>query len=393
MESSGPSSSKRARSDDHEAAAAAPSKSSKAAKRAKLLALQQEKGGIEAMVTPQNAVAHPFEALAEDAAETPFEAYRDIEPLLFRLTTLLGKTKANVKLYDPFYAAGSVVVHLKKLGFENVYNKNEDFYAAVREGAVPDFDILITNPPFSGDHMKRTLDFALRCGKPFLLLLPEFVEEKKYYQKYLQRVEEGTAGVGGAQSSDTIANASSSSSSSSSNSKPKAAAPIRLSKPVYLGPTRRPYQFSAPGRDLDGVKPFIERTHHTELPFQVFACKFQCVWYLQLGQHRDVIVPWWMKKYEGQQANCTVSETSAVDLPQLSKAAKLKAQQQQQQQQVGEIAPSSSAIAPSDAAKPFAAAAAAAGGADQMSRNAWRKKLSRQRKAAAKAALKAGGSK
>ena len=35
-----------------------------------------------------------------------------------------------------------MVRHLGKLGFPLVYNRNEDFYAAVRDGRVPDHDVL-----------------------------------------------------------------------------------------------------------------------------------------------------------------------------------------------------------------------------------------------------------
>src|SRR4051812_17275892 len=82
--------------------------------------------------------------------------------------------------------------------FESVYNKNEvhskvnrfmgripfsvqDFYERIRLGSLPEFDVLVTNPPFSGDHMSRLLEFCAQRGKPWLLLLPDFVASKKYY--------------------------------------------------------------------------------------------------------------------------------------------------------------------------------------------------------------------
>lgn len=40
-------------------------------------------------------------------------------------------------------------------------------------GKLPEFDVLVTNPPFSGDHIERTLAFALACRKPWFLLLPQ----------------------------------------------------------------------------------------------------------------------------------------------------------------------------------------------------------------------------
>lgn len=47
---------------------------------------------------------------------------------------------------------------------------------------IPDFDVLVTNPPYSGDHLERCLSFAARCGKPFALLLPNYVYNKNYYR-------------------------------------------------------------------------------------------------------------------------------------------------------------------------------------------------------------------
>lgn len=53
-----------------------------------------------------------------------------------------------------------------------VHNKNEDFYATVQAGAVPEHDVLITNPPFSGQHMGSILKHCATSGKPWLLVSP-----------------------------------------------------------------------------------------------------------------------------------------------------------------------------------------------------------------------------
>lgn len=41
--------------------------------------------------------------------------------------------------------------------------------------------MLMTNPPYSSDHLQRCLDFCRRAGKPFLLLLPCWVAKKPYF--------------------------------------------------------------------------------------------------------------------------------------------------------------------------------------------------------------------
>eukprot|EP01045_Picozoa_sp_COSAG04_P000333 COSAG04_NODE_7_length_45988_cov_220.188869_18_plen_76_part_00 len=54
-----------------------------------------------------------------------------------------------------------MVHHLQRLGFESVYNRNEDFYAAIEDGRTPEHDVVVTNPPYSGDHAARLLRW---CG-------------------------------------------------------------------------------------------------------------------------------------------------------------------------------------------------------------------------------------
>lgn len=74
---------------------------------------------------------YPFEADDADHAETPVEAYRDIAPVLARLAEALGKTKATLRVYDPYFCAGGVVKRLAKYGFKKVYNRCEDFYEMI----------------------------------------------------------------------------------------------------------------------------------------------------------------------------------------------------------------------------------------------------------------------
>lgn len=56
--------------------------------------------------------------------------------------------------------------HHSHAGFTNVYNRNEDFYAVVERGGVPEHDVLVTNPPYSADHMQRCLRFCMANGAP-----------------------------------------------------------------------------------------------------------------------------------------------------------------------------------------------------------------------------------
>ena len=62
-------------------------------------------------------------------------------------------------IYDPYYCDGGVVRNLNSLGFPNIHNVKEDCYAIWQRQDLPSFDILVTNPPYSGDHVSY---FCLR---------------------------------------------------------------------------------------------------------------------------------------------------------------------------------------------------------------------------------------
>jgi hypothetical protein len=264
----------------------------KAARKTRLLAHLAVPGGLSAVVTPAIATEHPFICEPRDHCETPFEAYRDIEPFLYRLSVALGKTKAQLKVYDPFYCEGSVKVHLKRLGFDSVYNENEDFYKRIEEKCVPDFDVLVTNPPFSGNNMQRILDFVRDSGKPFLLLMPQFVTRKGYYLEWLKTLQAK-----------------------------------KIIPPLFVGPLKKAYLFAAPRGDASGAGKLVEdRAFEVPDPakqgFQVFSGSFQCVWFMSLGeQHHDMIVNYWKKKFV-HIAHCRIN-IDPENLPQLMAAPKV----------------------------------------------------------------------
>jgi hypothetical protein len=209
-----------------------------------------------APVTPAAKSALSFASDWHDHCETPFEAYRDVEPLLFQLAQRCGRSKAQLRIYDPYYCEGSMVRHLARLGFTDVYNRDEDCYAAWASGGAPDFDVLVTNPPYSGDHIRRCCDFAARCGRPWLLLLPSFVCRKRAYREVLAA----------------------------------AGAP----PPAYLLPARR-YVYYAPGRSAERTAP---------------TSPFDSMWYMSLGDvaQADALLAWWDRKY-AKASGCTLART------------------------------------------------------------------------------------
>jgi hypothetical protein len=121
-------------------------------------------------------LAHlPWSCDDGDHCETPALAYSHIAPIL-ALISSSGCGSGPIKLYDPYYCAGSTASHLRALGYPDVYNHPVDFYAAQSSipPRIPPFDVLVSNPPFSSDHPRRSMAFALSCGRPFLLLLPNY---------------------------------------------------------------------------------------------------------------------------------------------------------------------------------------------------------------------------
>ncbi|KAL7544969.1 hypothetical protein ACHAWF_008339 [Thalassiosira exigua] len=126
----------------------------------------------------------PFPTNPDDHCETQLLSYEHILPIMDELCKSFGGARRSMKIYDPYYCNGSVVKHLSALGFSNVYNKKEDCYAVWKSTAEPDFDLLLTNPPYSEDHIERLMNHVTSRpfgNKPWLLLMPQWVHKKDYY--------------------------------------------------------------------------------------------------------------------------------------------------------------------------------------------------------------------
>lgn len=137
---------------------------------------------------------YPFSVDADDHCETPSIAYEHIVPLLSTLAQALNKSSPyNLHIWDPFFCAGSVANHLNNLGFDNVYNENEDFYAydAGKTSGPQQYDVLITNPPYTANHIPSLLKFCKDAGKPCLLLLPNYCLHK--YKEQLVALESSSS--------------------------------------------------------------------------------------------------------------------------------------------------------------------------------------------------------
>lgn len=128
-------------------------------------------------------ILYPYEVQAEDHCETPIEAYEDLQCFLNFIGEKLNKTPEQLFIYDPFFCEGSMVERMTALGYKNVYNRKEDFYQVQESNSVPDYDVLMTNPPYSQDHMEKLVRFCVNSRKPFALLVPNYVYTKDYYSQ------------------------------------------------------------------------------------------------------------------------------------------------------------------------------------------------------------------
>ena len=125
---------------------------------------------------------YPYKVVNDDHCETPLESYKDIDDIIATYAISIGKQRSDVSIYDPYYCEGSMIERLHTLGYRDIYNKKEDFYEMIRLDRIPPYDVLVTNPPYSMDHMEQLLRFVMKSSRPWFLLLPNYVYCKDYYQ-------------------------------------------------------------------------------------------------------------------------------------------------------------------------------------------------------------------
>eukprot|EP01135_Chromosphaera_perkinsii_P001451 Nk52_evm1s172 gene=Nk52_evmTU1s172 len=337
---------------------------------------QGGKGGGGGGVTRGKKVERDWEGVTcdvTDHAETPLQAYRDIAPLLHRLGKRLYSGKksqgtegggggappsARLRIYDPYYCEGQTVRHLELLGFPCVYNRNEDFYEAIRMGTCPEYDVLVTNPPFSGDNIERLMRFCAEQGKPFLILMPQYVSRKWFYVDWLRdpstlcsggsfsglECDDGGSGSGsesvGGDDDMSLVEMMRGVGISGGNNNRSGGMVGEKPKPVYLAPKRSAYVFEAPSsaRDVEtgeylegeekesGVQEENKEdgSGDGQKAFQVKAGSFQCIWFVWMGngKDQDAIVHYWKNNYEGAEGCDCVIARDVKALPDLREGGK-----------------------------------------------------------------------
>lgn len=178
------------------------------------------------------------------------------------------KAKASLKIYDPYYCTGAVVRHMAKLGFSDVYNRCEDFYAVDAAGRTPAFDVLVTNPAYSGNHIPRLLDFLQReavCkDRAFALLMPSYVCAKDYWAQFIERH------------------------------------PQLREAMAFLCPRKR-YVYWTPAGLRSKKQAHSSALGNRTSPFVTF-------WYLHFGRHHKSVLEWWRVQEERQGKSATAKE-------------------------------------------------------------------------------------
>lgn len=254
-----------------------------------------------------NPLKHAFEDTDDkDHAETPLIAYQHIAPFLRKLGELVPSSSSGssssssstagpsgLRIWDGFYCAGAVKRHLASLGFPGVHNENEDFYdRCSKQEDCPAFDVFLTNPPFSADHLERLFggflrNLTLRTNgftdrKPWFVLCPDYTARKPFFFK----LKEDMVAAG-------------------------------LSPPFYLGPSREAYSFTAPASLVDGGVLLPESSHRPINPItktqDVLAGSFQCCWIISLGERQAEILKWWKEEREREKERLHKKEGAGKD--------------------------------------------------------------------------------
>lgn len=158
---------------------------------------------------PKVPIKYRFPVDYNDCFETPMIAYQDISIVIDLMAKSLGKSRNSIILYDPYYCQGNTIKYLNQLGFPNVINRNSDFYDDIKKNEIPgkfsfavdqfffaylgpisflqltEYDIMITNPPFSGEHKAKLLKYIGGINKPFAILLPLYTATKAYWRAFV----------------------------------------------------------------------------------------------------------------------------------------------------------------------------------------------------------------
>lgn len=187
-----------------------------------------------------------------DHFETPKIAYLDLKPFIESIAHSLNKTIDQIVIYDPYYCQGNMIKFLVEIGcsINNIINHNRDFYIDIESHGIPNYDILITNPPYSGDHKLKLLNFLQTSKQPFALLLPAYTATKSYWKDFITTTHSNYDNVNGLNSN--ISNKNNISNNSNTNNKND----ITSNKYVFYILPPDYYMYSHPENTGKDIPPF-----------------------------------------------------------------------------------------------------------------------------------------
>mmetsp|Transcript_9157 Transcript_9157/g.17134 ORF Transcript_9157/g.17134 Transcript_9157/m.17134 type:complete len:282 (+) Transcript_9157:88-933(+) len=112
---------------------------------------------------------------ASDDRETPLKALQDLTAAVSHLFE--DKDVSRIRVYDPYFCKGTIIKSLVQCGFipSLIFNEDKDCYEEQKRRQVPANDIIITNPPYSGNHIQRALHYAESTRQVWAMLLPSYV--------------------------------------------------------------------------------------------------------------------------------------------------------------------------------------------------------------------------
>ena len=111
---------------------------------------------------------NPTVFIKHDDYMTPKYAWENILPFI-------PKDKV---IWEAFYGDGKSGTHLTELGL-NVIHEPIDFF---NDETLPEYDILISNPPFS--QSKHILDRLHTLDKPFIIIMPSQKINTSYFRAW-----------------------------------------------------------------------------------------------------------------------------------------------------------------------------------------------------------------
>ena len=137
--------------------------------------------------SPHRGQQHSFDTNVLDHCETPRAAYEHLREFLDVLGQSMKISTSSMRVWDPYYCDGAVKRIFTQMGFDNIIHDNADFYQLIENNTnIPPHEVLVTNPPYSDDHIHRLLEFVVGTEivnqRPVCLLLPNWVSRQPDYE-------------------------------------------------------------------------------------------------------------------------------------------------------------------------------------------------------------------